>query len=65
MQINLNDPFQFPTQCNYELWWAPAVGATVRETKRASYRQRGDGPAAIDIPAQNAELQLTSYTRAG
>jgi hypothetical protein len=65
MQVNLNDPFNFPTQCNYELWWAPAVGATVRETKYATYRPRGDGPASIDIRAQNTELVLTSYRRAG
>jgi hypothetical protein len=24
MQVNLNDPFNYPTQCNYEIWWAPA-----------------------------------------
>jgi len=65
MQLNLNDPFNFPTQCNYELWWAPAVGAMVRETREATYRQRGDGRASIEIRAQNAELVLTSYPRAG
>lgn len=63
MQLNLNDPFNYPTQCNYRLWWAPAVGAMVRETKFATYRQRGDGPASIEIRAQNAVLELTSFRR--
>jgi hypothetical protein len=65
MQINLNDPFNFPTQCNYELWWAAAAGAMVRETRQATYRPRGDGRSSIEIRAQNAELVLTSYPRAG
>jgi hypothetical protein len=65
MQINLNDPFNFPTQCNYELWWAPAVGAMVHETKYAEYRQRGDDRGGVAIRAQNAELILASYRRAG
>ena len=65
MQLNLNDPFNFPTQCNYEIWWAPAVGASVRETRIATYRQRGDGRASIEIRAQNAELALVSYRRGG
>jgi hypothetical protein len=64
MQLNLNDPFNFPTQCNYEIWWAPAAGATVRETKYASYRQRGDQNAMFDIRSQNAVLDLVSYQRA-
>jgi hypothetical protein len=63
MQLNLNDPFRFPTQCNYLLWWAPAAGATVHETREATYRERGDARSAIEIRAQNMVLELTSYRR--
>lgn len=63
MQVNLNDPFNYPTQCNYEIWWAPAVGAMVRETKDATYRQRGDALNAVEFRAQHAELALTSFRR--
>ena len=63
MQVNLNDPFNFPTQCNYEIWWAPAVGAMVKETKYATYRQRGDSMSGVEFRAQNATLELTSYRR--
>jgi hypothetical protein len=65
MQLNLNDPFNLPTQCNYEIWWAPAAGAMVRETRSASYRQRGDAGPMAEIRSQNAVLELTSYRRAG
>ncbi len=63
MQLNLNDPFRYPTQCNYETWWAPAVGATVREIKYATYREKGDSGSAIEIRAQNTTLDLTSWQR--
>ncbi len=63
MSVNVNDPFRFPTQCNYELWWAEKAGAMVRETKYATYREKGDGPEAMDIRAQNTTLVLASYTR--
>jgi hypothetical protein len=63
-QINLNDPFNCPTQCNYEIWWAPAAGATVRETTYATYRQRGDVRAGVEFRSQNTVLEFASYRRA-
>ena len=63
MQLNLDDPFKYPTQCNYEIWWAPAAGATVRETKYATYRERGDMGSAVEFRSQNTVLELVSYTR--
>ena len=64
MSVNVNDPFRFPTQCNYSVWWAEKAGAMVRETKYATYRERGDGMEAADIRAQNTTFVLTSYRRA-
>jgi hypothetical protein len=63
MQLNLNDPFRYATQCNYEIWWAPAVGATVHETKYAAYREKGDRDGGFEFRAQNADLVLTSFRR--
>lgn len=65
MQLNLNDPFKYPTQCNYELWWSPVAGATVRETKYATYREKGDIVGGVEFRSQNAVLELSSYRRAG
>ena len=65
MQLNLDDPFKYPTQCNYEIWWAPAAGATVRENRYATYMEKGDMNSAVEFRAQNAVLELVSYRRAG
>lgn len=63
LQLNLNDPFRFPTQCDYLMQWSPAVGGTVRETKSATYRERGEGRSAIEIRSQNSVLELVSHAR--
>jgi hypothetical protein len=63
MSVNVNDPFRFPTQCNYVLWWSEKAGAMVRETKYATYLERGDGMDAAQIRAQNTTIELTSFTR--
>lgn len=63
MQLDLNDAFKYPMQCNYEIWWAPAVGGVVRETKSATYREKGDMGSAVDFRSQNTVLELVSYRR--
>ena len=45
------------------IWYAPAVGAAVREEKDAEYLERGDrmdGQSAVR--AQHTLLELVSYT---
>ncbi len=64
MSVDDNNPFRLPFQCNYETWWAPAVGAMVRMTKYATYREKGDGPESIEIRAQNTLLELAAFSRA-
>ncbi len=64
MSVNVNDPFRWPTQCNYMIWWSEAAGAAVRETRYATYRERGDGPNSISIRAQNTLIELASFSRA-
>ena len=63
MSVNVNDPFRFPTQCNYVLWWSEKAGAMVRETKFATYLERGDTMEATAIRAQNTVIELASFTR--
>jgi len=58
-----NNPFFWRTQCSYMVWWAPEVGAMVRMTKFATYRERGDGRDAIEIRAQNTTIELLSFER--
>jgi len=61
MQVDDNNPFRFPTQCNYVTWFAQEVGATVRETKYATYRERGDIDG-FSIRSQNTTIELASYS---
>ena len=63
MQLDLNNPFRWPMQCNYLFAWSPAVGATVREERYATYRERGDMNSSIEFRAQNTVLELTSFRR--
>jgi hypothetical protein len=65
MSVNVNDPFRWPTQCNYRVWWAEEAGAAVRETRYATYLERGGGIDAIQIRAQNTTIELASFYRAG
>ena len=51
------------TQCDYVVWYAPSVGAMVREQKRSYYLPK-DFEAESEVPGQNSVYELTSYTRA-
>ena len=62
MSVDNNSPFFWPTECDYVTWWAPEVGAKVRETRFATYRERGD-EQAIAIRAQNTLIELAAYSR--
>jgi hypothetical protein len=64
LSVNANDPFQWPTQGNYLVWWAPEVGAAVREERSASYLERGDAISAVRIRTQNTLVELASFSRA-
>ena len=64
MSVDDNHPFRFPTNANYDVWWSPKAGAAVRETKFATYRERGDGREAIEIRAQNTTIELESFVHA-
>jgi len=63
MRLDDEEFWRYPTTCNYLVWYAPAVGAPVREEKDAEYYERGeemDGTGAIR--AQHTLVELTSYS---
>lgn len=65
MSVDDNHPFRFPTQCDYVTWWSEAVSAKVKETRYATYLERGDSlDGAVAIRAQNTLIVLASYSRA-
>jgi hypothetical protein len=49
MRLDDETFWRFATECNYEIWWSPAVGASVRESKIATYLAR---------PAQRRRARL-------
>ena len=62
MSVDDNNPFNWPTQCDYVTWYAPEVGGKVKETKYATYQERGDD-MGMAIRAQNTLIELTSYSK--
>jgi hypothetical protein len=55
--------WRFATQCNYTVWYAPAVRGVVREEKRAEYKEKGgDMDSGAQIRTQNALFELLSFT---
>lgn len=63
MQVDDEEFWRTQTTCTYQLWYAPDVGAMVREEKQASYREKGGMDLASQIRSQNAVLALTSFSR--
>jgi hypothetical protein len=55
--------WRFPTQADYLVWYAPAVGAAVREERRSQWRDKGGQDAVGFHPGQNATVELVSFTR--
>lgn len=63
MRLDDETFWRFATECNYEIWWSPAVGASVRESKMATYLDRSDTREPVRHRSQNAALELTSFRR--
>jgi hypothetical protein len=56
-------PFRFATALNYQIWWSPAVGASVRENRIATYRDKNQGQFTVEHQSLNTVLELTSFRR--
>jgi len=63
MQMDDETFWRWPTQSSYVVWYAPAIGASVREQKRSEWRDKGGQDAVAFHPGQNADIELVSYTR--
>jgi hypothetical protein len=62
MRLDDEEFWRYPTQCNYLVWYAPAVGATVREEKEAEYWEKGDRMDGMGaVRAQHTLLELVSF----
>jgi hypothetical protein len=55
--------WRYGTQCNYLVWYAPAVGAAVREHRESKWRDKGAQDAADYHPGQYEDIVLVSFTR--
>jgi hypothetical protein len=62
MRMDDEEFWRWPTECNYGIWYAPAVGAMVREDKEAQYYEKG-GIDAVAVRAQHSRIELVSYSR--
>jgi hypothetical protein len=63
MRLDDEEFWRYPTECNYLLWYAPAVRGIVREEKDAQYLEKGDRrDGAVPVRSQHAVLELASFT---
>lgn len=65
MHLDDEEFWRWPTDCNYVVWYAPAVRATVREAKDAQYREKGDALDNGWVRTQHALLELVAFTPGG
>ena len=65
--IRLDDEafWRYPTECNYLVWYAPAIGASVRELRQADYQEKGSSrfDAFSRVRSQYAQLELVAFAR--
>ena len=63
MRLDDEEFWRYPTTCSYLIWYAPAIGAAVREEKEAEYMEKGENlDGAMAIRAQHTLLELVAYT---
>jgi hypothetical protein len=63
MQLDDETFWRYATQCNYLVWYSPAVGAVVHEHKESQWRDKGGQDAVGYHPGQYTDIDLVSYTR--
>ncbi|MEP7061039.1 MAG: hypothetical protein ABI881_01490 [Betaproteobacteria bacterium] len=63
MRMDDEEFWRWPTECNYGIWYAPAVGALVEERKEAQYLEKGGMDNAFAIRAQHTRIALLSFAR--
>lgn len=63
MTLDDEEFWRTATRCNYLIWYAPSVGAPVREEKEAEYLEKGDRMDSAPVRAQHTLLELVAYSR--
>ena len=61
MQLGDEEFWRYQTTCNYAIWYAPAVGAAVREEKDCEYLEKGGQDSKTPVRTQHAVLELIAY----
>jgi len=61
MRLDDAEFWRWPTTCTYRAWYAPDVGAIVREERDAGYLERG-GPDPSSVWTQHGVLELSAFT---
>jgi hypothetical protein len=63
MHLDDEEAWRHATQCNYTVWYAPAVRGVVREERRAQYLEKGGTNDMFSrVWTQNAVVELLSFT---
>ena len=64
MRLDDDEFWRDNTTCNYLIWYAPALGTTVREERDAEYLEKGNRMDTSVVRAQHTVLQLVAFKRA-
>ena len=64
MHLDDDEFWRERTDCRYEIWYAPAVNAAVREEKEAQYFEKSGKMDTGPIRSQHALVELVAYTPA-
>ena len=63
MRLDDDEFWRFATECNFAVWYAPAVGGSVREEQDAQYVEKSGGPPGnATVRTRHALLELVSFT---
>jgi hypothetical protein len=65
MRLDDEQFWRYATECTYLVWYAPEIGASVREFREADYQEKGSSRfgAFSRIRSQSAQVELVSFTR--
>jgi len=63
MRLDDEEFWRYPTECNYAVWYAPAVRGVVKKDREAYYREKSDAlDGMAQIRTQHGVVELISFT---
>ncbi len=63
MELDDETFWRSATNCNNVIWYAPELGAAVREHNESKWREKSENGAAVYHPGQYMDVVLVSFTR--